>query len=274
VSQSSSGDRILVAAGIYTESLTIDRTIEIRGQGAEGTIIQAAPSPGSVVQRVIFVEPSRSLTLRHLTIRHGYADGSSSASRRGGGVYLDAGELELEHVALVANRARGDGGAIYSTSGSISAIHADFRGNWACQLEGSCGDGGAIRNSNGSVSLVCPGLAGLVLHRDGRRLETGDGREIVLTRMEFDLLCALADAPGRVLSRDQLLFQRGGRCLLRKRHRNPATQERQGRAEICPAPWLSLKPALFTTPPLRGAARCWGWGVSRPRAPETYSPVR
>jgi DNA-binding response OmpR family regulator len=49
------------------------------------------------------------------------------------------------------------------------------------------------------------GLAGLVLNRDGRRLETSDGREIVLTRMEFDLLCALADAPGRVLSRDQLL---------------------------------------------------------------------
>jgi DNA-binding response OmpR family regulator len=50
-----------------------------------------------------------------------------------------------------------------------------------------------------------PGLAGLILDREGRRLETVDGREIILTRMEFDLLCALAEAPGRVLSRDQLL---------------------------------------------------------------------
>lgn len=45
----------------------------------------------------------------------------------------------------------------------------------------------------------------LRLDRDGRRLLTGDGAEIELTRMEFDLLMALVDHAGRVLSRDQLL---------------------------------------------------------------------
>ncbi len=38
-----------------------------------------------------------------------------------------------------------------------------------------------------------------------RRLTTQDGREIPLTAMEFDLLAAFAERPGRVLSREQLL---------------------------------------------------------------------
>jgi two-component system phosphate regulon response regulator OmpR len=38
-----------------------------------------------------------------------------------------------------------------------------------------------------------------------RRLTTQDGSEIPLTAMEFDLLAAFAERPGRVLSREQLL---------------------------------------------------------------------
>jgi two-component system phosphate regulon response regulator OmpR len=38
-----------------------------------------------------------------------------------------------------------------------------------------------------------------------RRLTTPDGSEIPLTAMEFDLLAAFAERPGRVLSREQLL---------------------------------------------------------------------
>jgi DNA-binding response OmpR family regulator len=60
-------------------------------------------------------------------------------------------------------------------------------------------------DSPGAVAADGPALAGLKLDRAGRRLESAEGRDIVLTRMEFDLLCAFVDAPGRVLSRDQLL---------------------------------------------------------------------
>lgn len=78
----------------------IDRNMESRGAGWAETIIQAAASPGSILQRAGFIQQSRSLTLRHLTVRHGYAEGSGSVSRRGGGVGLDGGERELEHVAM------------------------------------------------------------------------------------------------------------------------------------------------------------------------------
>lgn len=45
---------------------------------------------------------------------------------------------------------------------------------------------------------------GLVVDRPGR-LARRDGREVALSTLEFDLLCALAESPGRVFSRRQLL---------------------------------------------------------------------
>src|SRR6056297_1659451 len=39
-------------------------------------------------------------------------------------------------------------------------------------------------------------------------------------------------------------------------------------------PGNPVNPALFTTRPSRGVVRPCGWGVSRPSAPEAYSPVR
>jgi DNA-binding response OmpR family regulator len=44
-----------------------------------------------------------------------------------------------------------------------------------------------------------------ILDLSTRRLTTQEGREIPLTAMEFDLLAAFAERPGRVLSREQLL---------------------------------------------------------------------
>lgn len=54
-------------------------------------------------------------------------------------------------------------------------------------------------------------FAGLVLDLDARTLETDEGVAIALTAAEFDLLVCLAERPGRVLSRDQLLDWTRGR---------------------------------------------------------------
>ena len=48
-------------------------------------------------------------------------------------------------------------------------------------------------------------FAGWTLDLGARRLESPRGTEVNLTTGEFDLLAALAGAPGRVLSRDELL---------------------------------------------------------------------
>lgn len=62
--------------------------------------------------------------------------------------------------------------------------------------------------------------AGETIHFDGWRLDlarrqlvTAAGAEIVLTTGEFDMLAALARAPGRVLSRDVLMDLTHGRSL-------------------------------------------------------------
>ncbi|HET8645949.1 MAG TPA: response regulator transcription factor, partial [Vicinamibacteria bacterium] len=44
-----------------------------------------------------------------------------------------------------------------------------------------------------------------VLDLDAHKLFDGEGREVRITRMEYDLLAAFARRPNRVLSRDQLL---------------------------------------------------------------------
>lgn len=55
------------------------------------------------------------------------------------------------------------------------------------------------------ASVVAMGVCQLDL--DSRKLFGGDGAEIPITAMEFDLLNAFAGSPNRVLSRDQLLEQ-------------------------------------------------------------------
>ncbi len=52
---------------------------------------------------------------------------------------------------------------------------------------------------------------GLTLDPSGRTLSAADGREIFLTRAEFELLSVLIRSRGRVLSRDQLLDAVAGR---------------------------------------------------------------
>jgi len=54
-------------------------------------------------------------------------------------------------------------------------------------------------------------FAGWELDTAARRLVSPKGQEVALTSGEFDLLCAFASRPGRVLSRDVLLEQTRGR---------------------------------------------------------------
>ena len=54
-------------------------------------------------------------------------------------------------------------------------------------------------------------FAGWALDMDARQLVSPQGQDVALTTGEFDLLCAFAKHPGRVLSRDFLLEQTRGR---------------------------------------------------------------
>lgn len=63
----------------------------------------------------------------------------------------------------------------------------------------------SVETGGKNANVVAMGLCQLDL--DARKLFGGDGADIPITAMEFDLLSAFAGSPNRVLTRDQLLEQ-------------------------------------------------------------------
>jgi len=96
-----------VAAGTYTENITLDRDLTLRGAGASSTIIDGN---GSVThQRVISITRSRSVDLSGVTIQNGYV----LSGNKGGGGIRNRGFLTLINVILTHNTVSG------TTSGDI-----------------------------------------------------------------------------------------------------------------------------------------------------------
>lgn len=145
--QAGAGDTIAIAAGTYTEALIIERDVTLVGSETDEVIIQANDEPGTVNQRVIFVESGNRLELRDLTVRHGAALSGAGTGRLGGGIYVDAGDLELTRVVMTLNEAANRGGAIYNFEGSVVMTDVDFSHN-------SSGPGGAIRNNGGTLTMT------------------------------------------------------------------------------------------------------------------------
>jgi hypothetical protein len=88
---------INVAAGVYTENLTIDRDLTLQGAGAGTTIIDGN---GEVTQRrVISIELALNVSIADVTIQHGYA----VSPYHGGGGIRNRGVLTLTGVILTHN---------------------------------------------------------------------------------------------------------------------------------------------------------------------------
>jgi hypothetical protein len=100
-----------VAAGVYTENLTIDRDLALQGAGAGVTIIDG---DGQVThQRVMSISLGRNVSISDVTIQHGYV----VTPNHGGGGISNRGALTLTGVILTHNVVSGTlssdiGGAI------------------------------------------------------------------------------------------------------------------------------------------------------------------
>ena len=64
--KASDGDTILIAAGVYAEHLTIDKSLTLRGSGSGDTILDGGSSG-----RVVTVPAGHTVVLEYLTIRNG-----------------------------------------------------------------------------------------------------------------------------------------------------------------------------------------------------------
>jgi hypothetical protein len=100
-----------VAAGVYTENLTIDRDLTLQGAGAGVTVIDG---DGPVThQRVVSITLSQNVSISHVTIQNGHA----TTLIHGGGGISNKGVLTLTGVILTRNVVSGTedsdiGGAI------------------------------------------------------------------------------------------------------------------------------------------------------------------
>ena len=122
VSVAGNYDTLQLAGGIYTESITIDKSLSILGAGESITIIQAHAQPGMATTRVITIAGGLEVEITGVVIRHGNVAG------RGGGLFNNGSTLTLTEVSIRNNYAHYGGGLI-NFNGSSTLTDVSFIGN-------------------------------------------------------------------------------------------------------------------------------------------------
>ena len=125
-------DTIDVAAGTFTENVTINTNVNIIG--TTGAIVDGGAS-GSVFK----ITAGNTVTLDSLTIQNGSAID-------GGGIF-NAGTLTLSNSTVQNNSASGDGGGIFTNSGSTLTVNGSTVSTNTAQF------GGGIANFGGTATI-------------------------------------------------------------------------------------------------------------------------
>ncbi len=143
-----SGDVINIAAGVYTEQLSIQKDLTFQGAGSTqpgGTILQAHAIPGQATGGVITIDGTYSIQISGLTIRHG-------VSFNGGGLHNIDSNLTLTDVTFTENTAD-YGGGMYNDSGILTLNDVNFINNV------SVVSGGGLNNYTPNEVIVLNGVA-------------------------------------------------------------------------------------------------------------------
>jgi len=160
------GRIIRVLDAVHTEAgIVVDKTIIIRGQGAERTVVQAHAEPDQAADRVFLIAEGAAVAIEDLTIRHG----SPVEDKRSGGGIWNRGTLVLSRCIVSDNRAN-CGGGILNDGGSLAMVDCTVRDNIADAQAPpgfNCGSGGGIKNvEGGTLTLINSTLSGN--HAEGK----------------------------------------------------------------------------------------------------------
>jgi PKD repeat protein len=128
---------IVVGSGAYTETVTIDRSVTIQGQGQEQTYVKP-----DLYDSVFTIESGATVTMTNMTITNGYAF-------HGGGIYVDHSTLFLEYTTVANNHAFEAGAGIYNFGGDLVIRNVLLHGN-----SGSGINGGAIYTKGGGSVFI------------------------------------------------------------------------------------------------------------------------
>lgn len=143
------GDNILIMAGHYTESFTVDKAVSLIGEGAETTILHAEPNDRIMTASVTIAS---SMVISGLTFTDGdlISMTANCPDGCGGAIYLfDNARPTLQNLVFTHNQAAEDGGALFVEGASTLILNqVTFSYNMA-----DAGRGGAIY-SIGGVQLT------------------------------------------------------------------------------------------------------------------------
>ncbi len=143
VAASTNPDDVILITGIHTESVSIDKSLTLRGTDPTTDIIQGAASPGTGGggNRPLFLgEGNFNITVENIGIRHGNIDNSLSSNGNGGGLVVEkvTGLATLSNLIIEDNNTTRNGGAIGIAGSNVIITGCTIRNN-------SSGlDGGAI----------------------------------------------------------------------------------------------------------------------------------
>lgn len=144
---SSSGDKIVVAAGVYPENVAVRRNVQIIGAGPDKTIVDGQKHGSGFLVAFSNVD----VTIEGMTVRNG------TGSPDGGGIYHCFGTITIDDVVLEGNSVPaptvdGFGGAMYNCPGStMTIIDSTVRDNIANAGGGIC-NGGLLTIINSTFS--------------------------------------------------------------------------------------------------------------------------
>lgn len=158
------GAVVQVTDAVHTEAgITVHKSVTIQGQGPDKTIVQAHDTPEESLARVFVISEGVTVTIQHMTIRHGRTVDKGEA---GGGIKSN-GTLTVRNCLVTGNSATGGGGI--SSDGSLIVIDSTFRDNVA-RGDGPpgewCGGGGGIKSSSGTLQVINSTFTG---NRGGQR---------------------------------------------------------------------------------------------------------
>ena len=128
------GGTVNIPAGVYTESLTLNKPVSLIGAGIGSTIINAAPS-----DRVLTVTGSTILPTTQivsLTLQGGRLGGSCQGFCNGGGVLIVEGAYPSFQSVMINDNQAVMGGGLYIQSGGAQLVANSVVGNQATQSGG------------------------------------------------------------------------------------------------------------------------------------------
>jgi hypothetical protein len=151
---------LVVGNGTMYETVTITRTVKIKGQGPNATSVD-----GFASSSVFFIDgssvPTMSVTLEGLTIKNG-------SSNFGGGIYNIKATLTLTNSNVSGNWASSQGGGIFSNLGKLNIVNSNIFLNDADTGGGIYVDSGAVTIEESSIKDNDAGFhAGSLYNREG-----------------------------------------------------------------------------------------------------------